>query len=113
MTSMRRDDVIWTAVVTLIAVTINPILKVLGLLPADVFQNLGIFLSRPAADRVRSADGVPAARLVPEDRQSHGLSSDRIPARAVAELRIPGQRGAQRYLAGCDCCGRGSGTAAE
>jgi hypothetical protein len=42
MTSMRRDDVIWTVVVTLIAVTINPILKVLGLLPADVFQNLGI-----------------------------------------------------------------------
>jgi len=42
MTSIRRDDVIWTVVVTLIAVTINPILKVLGLLPADVFQNLGI-----------------------------------------------------------------------
>jgi hypothetical protein len=42
MTGMRRDDVIWTVVVTLIAVTINPILNVLGLLPADVFQNLAI-----------------------------------------------------------------------
>jgi hypothetical protein len=42
MTSMRRDDVIWIAVVTLIAVTINPILKSIGLLPADVFQSLGI-----------------------------------------------------------------------
>jgi hypothetical protein len=43
MTSMRRDDVIWTVVVTLIAVTINPILKSVGLLPADVFRSLGIF----------------------------------------------------------------------
>ena len=42
MTSMRRDDVIWIVVVTLIAVTINPILKFIGLLPADVFRNLGI-----------------------------------------------------------------------
>src|SRR5919201_4931089 len=42
MTSMRRDDVIWIVVVTLIAVTINPILKSIGLLPADVFRNLGI-----------------------------------------------------------------------
>src|SRR5437773_7563786 len=42
MTSMRRDDLIWIAVVTLIAVTINPILKSVGLLPADVFNNLGI-----------------------------------------------------------------------
>jgi len=42
MSSMGRDDVIWTVVVTLIAVTINPILKSLGLLPADVFSNLGI-----------------------------------------------------------------------
>src|SRR5262249_16255414 len=36
------DDAIWTVVVTLIAVTINPILKSVGLLPADVFKNLGI-----------------------------------------------------------------------
>ncbi len=42
MNSMRRDDVIWMVVVTLIAVTINPILKFIGLLPADVFRNLGI-----------------------------------------------------------------------
>jgi hypothetical protein len=43
MASMRRDDVIWTLAITLIAVTINPILKSVGLLPADVFRNLGIF----------------------------------------------------------------------
>src|SRR5262249_10641603 len=43
MNSMRRDDVIWTVVVTLIALTINPILKSVGLLPADVFRGLGIF----------------------------------------------------------------------
>jgi len=42
MTSMRRDDVIWTFVVALIAVTINPFLKLIGLLPADVFRSLGI-----------------------------------------------------------------------
>src|SRR5262249_12961917 len=42
MNSMRRDDVIWTVVVTLIAVTINLILKSIGLLPADVFRSLGI-----------------------------------------------------------------------
>jgi hypothetical protein len=42
MKSMRRDDVTWIVVVTLIAVTINPILKSIGLLPADVFRNLGI-----------------------------------------------------------------------
>lgn len=42
MKSMRRDDVIWIAAVTLIAITINPILKSIGLLPADVFRHLGI-----------------------------------------------------------------------
>jgi hypothetical protein len=42
MNSMRRDDVTWIVVVTLIAVTINPMLKFIGLLPADVFRNLGI-----------------------------------------------------------------------
>jgi hypothetical protein len=43
MSGMRRDDLIWTLAVTLIAVTINPILKSIGLLPADVFRSLGIF----------------------------------------------------------------------
>ena len=43
MSSMRRDDIIWILVVTFIAVTINPILKSVGLLPADVFRSLGIF----------------------------------------------------------------------
>lgn len=43
MSGMRRDDIIWTVVITLIAVTINPILKSIGLLPADVFRSLGIF----------------------------------------------------------------------
>jgi len=42
MASMRRDDVIWTLAITLIAVTINPVLKSIGLLPADVFRTLGI-----------------------------------------------------------------------
>jgi hypothetical protein len=42
MKGMQRDDVTWIAVVTLIAVTINPILKFIGLLPADVFHSLGI-----------------------------------------------------------------------
>jgi hypothetical protein len=42
MNSIQRDDVVWTIVVTLIAVTINPILKFIGLLPADVFHSLGI-----------------------------------------------------------------------
>lgn len=42
MAGLRRDDIIWIAVITLIAVTINPILKSIGLLPADVFRNLGI-----------------------------------------------------------------------
>lgn len=42
MVSMRREDLVWTVVVTVTAVTINPILKFIGLLPADVFRNLGI-----------------------------------------------------------------------
>src|SRR5262249_19063317 len=42
MTNMRRDDVLWIVVITLIAVTINPVLKSIGLLPADVFRSLGI-----------------------------------------------------------------------
>src|SRR5262249_30752502 len=43
MRGMRRDDIIWTLVITVIAVTINPALKSIGLLPADVFKSLGIF----------------------------------------------------------------------
>jgi hypothetical protein len=43
MSGMRRDDIVWTAVITLIAVTINPFLKWIGLLPADVFRDLGVF----------------------------------------------------------------------
>jgi hypothetical protein len=43
MVSMRRDDMIWILSITFIAVTMNPILKAIGLLPADVFRNLGIF----------------------------------------------------------------------
>src|SRR5262245_47120492 len=43
MRGMRRDDIVWTVVITIIAVTINPILKSIGLLPADVFRHLGIF----------------------------------------------------------------------
>jgi hypothetical protein len=43
MSGMRRDDMVWTVVITIIAVTINPVLKFVGLLPADVFKSLGIF----------------------------------------------------------------------
>ena len=43
MSGMRRDDIMWTVVITVIAVTINPVLKSIGLLPADVFRSLGIF----------------------------------------------------------------------
>lgn len=43
MSDMRRDDIIWTVVITVIAVTINPLLKSIGLLPADVFKSQGIF----------------------------------------------------------------------
>src|SRR5262245_54166069 len=41
--SMRRDDVIWVLAITVIAVTINPVLKSIGLLPADVFRAYGVF----------------------------------------------------------------------
>lgn len=43
MRGMSRDDIIWTIVITVIAVTINPVLKSIGLLPADVFRSLGVF----------------------------------------------------------------------
>ena len=33
----------WIAGITIICVTINPALKAVGLLPADVFKSLGIF----------------------------------------------------------------------
>jgi hypothetical protein len=43
MGGMRRDVVIWSVVITVLAVTINPVLKLIGLLPADVFRSLEIF----------------------------------------------------------------------
>jgi hypothetical protein len=43
MSSMRRDDILWMVAVALIAVTINPVLKSVGLLPADVFRSYGVF----------------------------------------------------------------------
>ncbi len=43
MRSMTRSDWAWIAGITIICVTINPALKAVGLLPADVFKSLGIF----------------------------------------------------------------------
>jgi hypothetical protein len=43
MSGMRRDDIMWIIGITVIAVSINPVLKSIGLLPADVFRSLGIF----------------------------------------------------------------------
>jgi hypothetical protein len=43
MGTMRRNDVLWTMAVAVIAVGINPLLKSIGLLPADVFRGLGVF----------------------------------------------------------------------
>jgi hypothetical protein len=43
MTNMTRSGWAWFIGVTIIAVTINPALKSIGLLPADVFKSLGIF----------------------------------------------------------------------
>jgi uncharacterized membrane protein YeaQ/YmgE (transglycosylase-associated protein family) len=43
MRDMRKDDMIWIVAVTLIAVTLNPVLKFIGLLPADLFRSWGIF----------------------------------------------------------------------
>jgi hypothetical protein len=43
MSRVRRDDILWMTAIALIAVTINPILKSIGLLPADVFRSLGVF----------------------------------------------------------------------
>jgi hypothetical protein len=42
MGSMRREDIVWTVAVAVIAVAINPVLKLVGLLPSDVFRKLGI-----------------------------------------------------------------------
>lgn len=41
--SRMRTDLAWIAVITIIIVTVNPLLKYVGLLPADVFKELGIF----------------------------------------------------------------------
>lgn len=38
-----RSNLAWIAVITIIIVTVNPLLKYVGLLPADVFKELGIF----------------------------------------------------------------------
>jgi hypothetical protein len=43
MRTMTRSDWAWIVGITIIAVTINPVLKSIGLLPADVFKSLGIF----------------------------------------------------------------------
>jgi hypothetical protein len=43
MSSMRRDDILWTVAIALVAVTLNPVLKSVGLLPADVFRSYGVF----------------------------------------------------------------------
>jgi hypothetical protein len=43
MRTMTRSDWAWFAGITIIAVLINPALKSIGLLPADVFKSLGIF----------------------------------------------------------------------
>ena len=43
MRNMTRSDWAWIAGITIICVTINPALKAVGLLPADVFKSLGIF----------------------------------------------------------------------
>ena len=48
---MRRDDVIWTIVITVMAVTINPVLKSIGLLPADRQINQTDWLLNEALDQ--------------------------------------------------------------
>ena len=39
---LTRSQIAWIVAIALIAVTVNPVLKSIGLLPADVFRNLGI-----------------------------------------------------------------------
>ena len=39
---LTRSQIAWIIAITLIAVTVNPFLKSIGLLPADVFRSLGI-----------------------------------------------------------------------
>lgn len=43
MTGMSRRDIAWMTGISMIAVTINPLLKAVGLLPADVLRSYGIF----------------------------------------------------------------------
>lgn len=43
MKTLTRSDWAWIVGITLICVIINPVLKSIGLLPADVFKSLGIF----------------------------------------------------------------------
>ncbi len=42
MSKMSRSDIAWLAGISLIAVTVNPFLKSIGLLPADVLRSYGI-----------------------------------------------------------------------
>src|SRR5262245_35378956 len=109
MNSMRRDDVIWIVVVTLIAVTINPILKVIGLLPEAVFKNLAIsFPGQP-----QTWFGPLMAFLLLAWVLKTGRAMVLPVVGFLRALSLSVVSPAQRYLAGCDCCGRGSGTAAE
>lgn len=43
MKNMTRSGWAWFIGITIVAVAINPVLKSIGLLPADVFKSLGIF----------------------------------------------------------------------
>ncbi len=42
MLGFKKDQMVWLVAMLLLAITINPILKAFGLLPADVFRSLGI-----------------------------------------------------------------------
>ena len=94
MSGMRRDDIIWTMVITLIAVTINPILKSIGLLPADVFRSLGVFY--PGLPQIVFGPLMAFLLLLLflKDRSAAGISRDRVPACALAQLRFSGESGA-------------------
>jgi hypothetical protein len=94
MASMRRDDIIWTLVITLIAVAINPVLKSIGLLPADVFRNLGIAF--PGQPQIVFGPLMAFLLLVSQDWQGDGISSGRNTTRTITVLRLSGQHRTQR-----------------
>src|SRR4051795_9749279 len=91
MSGMRRDDIIWTMVITLIAVTINPILKSIGLLPADVFRSLGIFY--PGLPQIVFGPLMAFLLLLLFLKTAQPLvfPRDRVPACALAQLRFSGE----------------------